>query len=116
LSAFIEWVSAQPEIQTAMMVGSYARNESAAASDIDLVIVTTARATFLRNQEWVERFGKVDRQQVEDYGKVCSLRVWYVGGPEVEFGFTDATWLASPLDEGTQKVISGGMRVLFQRG
>jgi hypothetical protein len=66
--------------------------------------------------EWTQRFGKVTRQQRENYGKVRALRVWYSGGPEVEFGFTDITWLASPLDEGTRDVISGGMQILFQRG
>ena len=42
--------------------------------------------------------------------------MWYSRGPEVEFGFTDTSWLASPLDEGTKDAISGGMKILFQRG
>ena len=50
--------------------------------------------------------GKVERQQVEDYGKATSLRVWYEDWLEVEYGLTDETWAALPLDEGTQAVIS----------
>jgi hypothetical protein len=34
----------------------------------------------------------------------------------VEYGFTDETWSALPLHEGTKKVISDGMQVLFERG
>ena len=44
------------------------------------------------------------------------MRAWYSVGHEVEYGFTDETWSALPLDEGTKKVISGGMEILFERG
>ena len=54
--------------------------------------------------------------QLDDYGKVTSVRVWYADGLEVEYGITAEDWAALPLDEGTRAVISNGMKVLFEQG
>lgn len=70
---------------------------------------------YLQDTAWVEQFGLVINRQTEVYGKVTSLRVEYVNLPEVEFGLTTPDWDKPPLDAGTQKVISAGMRVLFER-
>jgi hypothetical protein len=64
----------------------------------------------------VQRFGTVEKQQIEDYGNLTSLRVWYREGLEIEYGLTDERWAAIPLDEGTRRVMAGGIRVLFERG
>jgi hypothetical protein len=70
---------------------------------------------YLQETGWAQSFGIIDQQQIENYGKVTSLRVWYAGRYEVEYGFTDETWCGLPLDEGTKKVISGGTTILFER-
>jgi hypothetical protein len=57
----------------------------------------------------------VRQQQIEKYGMLISVRVWYTDGRKVEYGLTDERWAASPLDAGTQRVIAGGMQVLFER-
>ncbi|MGA8618811.1 MAG: hypothetical protein WB660_09900 [Candidatus Sulfotelmatobacter sp.] len=44
------------------------------------------------------------------------MRVWYSRGYVVEYGLTDESWVAFPLDEGTKRVISDGIRILFERG
>ena len=115
LDEFTAWAAAQPDIQAAALVGSYARNAATETSDIDLVIIASQPETYLQDVAWTRRFGQVRRQQVEDYGKVTSIRVWYADGREVEYGITNESWAALPLDEGTHRVISDGMRVLFER-
>jgi len=115
LDEFAGWADAQPDIQAVALVGSYARNAATATSDIDLVLIASQPETYLQDVAWTRRFGQVRRQQVEDYGKVTSIRVWYTDGREVEYGITDEGWAALPLDEGTRRVISDGMRVLFER-
>ena len=115
LDEFAGWAYAQPDIQAVALVGSYARNAATETSDIDLVIIASQPETYLQDVAWTRRFGQVRRQQVEDYGKVTSIRVWYTDGREVEYGITDEGWAALPLDEGTHRVISDGMRVLFER-
>ena len=116
LDPFVEWASVQPDVQGIALVGSYARGMARDDSDIDLVILTDQPSKYLADIKWTERFGTVEKQQIEDYGKLTSLRVWYQNGLEVEYGLTTPAWAAAPLDEGTRRVISDGMLVLFERG
>jgi predicted nucleotidyltransferase len=115
LSDFSQWAASQLDILAVALVGSYARNEATDASDVDLVVVARDPKIYVEDTKWAQCFGPISRQQVENYGKVTSLRVWYSVGHEVEYGFTDETWCALPLDEGTKKVISGGMQILSDR-
>jgi hypothetical protein len=68
---------------------------------------------YLEDTQWTAVFGALIRQQVEDWGRVTSLRTWYADGREVEFGLTTPAWAAQPLDEGTRRVVCDGMRVLY---
>jgi hypothetical protein len=116
LGEFVTWASSQPGILGVALVGSYARSAATASSDVDLVILASDPQSYLGDQTWVRQFGEPTRLQTEDYGALTSLRVWYADGREIEFGLTDENWASVPLDEGTQQVIAGGMRVLFERG
>ncbi len=115
LDAFTHWASAQSDIQAVALVGSYAREVATDTSDIDLVLVVDDPQRYLADTDWSTQFGTVAQQQIEDYGLVTSLRVWYVGGREVEYGLTTPAWIQPPLDEGTQRVIQDGMKILFER-
>lgn len=109
------WASAQADILALALVGSYARNAAKDSSDVDLVLIAIDPDRYLGDQSWVRRFGAVEKSQVEDYGLLTSIRVWYRDGLEIEYGITDERWSAIPLDAGTQQVIADGMRVLFER-
>ena len=115
LNALVVWASDQSDVQAIALVGSYARGAAREDSDIDLVILTNQPAKYLDDIQWTERFGSVDKHQTEDYGKLISFRVWYLNGPEVEYGITTPDWAVTPLDPGTREVILGGMIVLFER-
>jgi len=115
LKAFVAWVSDQADMQAVALAGSYARGEARDDSDIDLVILTERPEKYLENTKWTKQFGAVERYQIENYGKLTSLRVWYQNGFEVEYGITTTDWAAIPLDAGTQEVMRGGMTVLFER-
>ena len=108
------WASAQADILALALVGSYARNAAKETSDIDLVLIAVDPSQYLKDQDWVRRFGTVEKSQVEDYGLLTSIRVWYRDGLEIEYGITDERWSAMPLDAGTQQVIADGMQVLFE--
>jgi predicted nucleotidyltransferase len=116
LDAFVRWASDQSDVQALALVGSYARGVARDDSDIDLVILTDQPEKYLDDIEWTERFGTLDKHQIEDYGKLTSVRIWYQNGVEVEYGITTPDWAAIPLDAGTREVISAGMIVLFERG
>jgi len=115
LQEITNWAFLRSDILVLAVVGSYARGAATTSSDLDLVIISTSPAQYLQNTDWVRQFGDVSKQQVEDYGLLTSLRVWYTDGSEVEFGMTDERWAALPLDEGSRRVIEDGMRVLFEK-
>jgi len=116
LNAFVDWAAVQGDVHAIALVGSYARGAARDDSDIDLVLLTDQPQKYLEELKWIESFGRLEKRQTEDYGKLTSVRVWYRDGVEVEYGITTPDWAASPLDAGTQEVILGGMIVLFERG
>ncbi len=115
LIQFTHWATAQPDILAVALVGSHARNAARADSDVDLVIIARDPMPYLQNTAWAKQFGPIAQQQIEPYGWLTSLRVHYTDGKEVEYGLTDERWSALPLDTGSRRVISDGMRVLFER-
>ena len=115
INTFTSWASAQPDILAVALVGSYAREAATEDSDVDLVVLAHDPQSYLENTDWLKRFGPIEKLQAEDYGRVTALRVWYAGGHEVEYGLTTSDWAQLPLDEGAQRVIEDGMRVLFER-
>ena len=115
LNAVTQWASNQADIQALALVGSHARNAAKATSDVDFVLITTEPNLYLKDTRWAQQFGTVKKQQIEEYGLLISIRVWYTHGPEVEYGITSEGWAAVPLDEGTRRVIADGMRILFER-
>ena len=115
LREITDWAFTRPDLLALAVVGSHARGVASPTSDLDLVMIATDPAPYLHNTDWVHQFGMVEKQQIEDYGLLTSLRVWYTAGPEVEFGLTDERWAALPLDEGTRRVMDDGMRVLIDK-
>jgi predicted nucleotidyltransferase len=116
LADFCAWASTQADVLAAALVGSHARGEATPDSDVDLVLLVEDPERYSGHPGWVERFGRVANRQIEDYGLVTSLRVWYEDGLEVEYGLTSAQWTAPPIDAGTLRTIREGMRILFERG
>lgn len=115
ISDFSKWANEQSDIQAVALVGSYARDTATDTSDIDLVILVQDPSRYLDDQTWLQQFGEIRQSQVEDYGRLTSIRAWYSDGREIEYGITGIDWAASPLDEGTRRVISDGMRILFEQ-
>lgn len=109
------WASGNPRIASVALVGSLAGGNPTELSDVDLVLLVDHPEAFIRDQAWVSSFGEVLRIQVEEWGRVQSLRVWYIDGPEVEFGITDVRWGRDPDDQATQAVIEDGYRAIYER-
>jgi predicted nucleotidyltransferase len=107
------WAETKPDIIGLVLVGSYARNEARPDSDLDLILLASQPQEFVNDPEWIKDFGQVKSYEVEDWGLVTSLRVYYKGGLEVEYGLTSSEWVSIPIDEGTRKVISDGMQILL---
>ena len=115
LGGVADWAQAEPGIVGVALVGSFARGSARPDSDIDLVLLCQYPQCYLDDRSWIEQFGTPVRQAVEEWGKVTSLRVWYADGTEVEYGLAPANWAADPADQGDAQVVSGGIRILFDR-
>ena len=109
------WAEAQPEILGLALVGSQARNEAQADSDIDFILLATEPHKFIDDSKWLKNFGSVKSHTLEDWGLVTSLRVFYHEGLEVEYGLTSREWASEPIDEGTRRVILNGMQILLDK-
>ena len=112
LEAVNRWATQRHDICGLALVGSRARGTAAPDSDVDLVILCRQPAALLRNEEWTSRFGDVVTRCQEQYGAITSVRVVYGSGIEAEFGVADESWASVPLDSGTIRVMSDGMRIL----
>jgi predicted nucleotidyltransferase len=115
IKEIICWSKGQPGLLAVALVGSYARGTAGKGSDIDLVLIALDPGEYLKDTAWAGVFGEIEKQQIEPYGKLTSLRVWYAAGPEVEFGLTTRDWASLPLDFGTKRVISDGVKLLLER-
>jgi Streptomycin adenylyltransferase len=117
VSAFLElfshWAATQPAVQAVALVGSYARDAATEGSDVDLLILAVDVAKYIGDQSWVSQFGEVIECREEDWGQVISVRTFYNDGLEVEYGFSTPDWAEMPMDAGSFRVVSDGMKVLY---
>jgi predicted nucleotidyltransferase len=119
LRIITEWAKAQENLHGLALVGSHARNAVRPKSDIDLVLLAQNPGNFrdaawLTTIEWSRAGVHSMKWSDEEYGVVWSRRVWFEPVCEVEFGFAPLSWAdVSPVDKGTQRVISEGCRVLY---
>lgn len=112
MQAIRKWCAQDERVKALLLVGSYARGEERADSDIDLMIITEDKHNLL-NLDWIEAYGKPQKCVQEEYGACTSIRVFYEDKTEMEYGLVDLTWLSRPLDKGTRKVLENGYMVLY---
>ena len=115
-----DWAKAQSTILAVALVGSHARGSAGAGSDIDLVLIVTNPRAFRAETTWLDTIGwntvgaRPQKWQDEDYGELCSRRLWLENNRgEIEFGFASHSWAdVNPLDPGTRCVVADGCRIL----
>src|SRR2546426_541946 len=113
ITKFAEWSRKQNHILGLALVGSYATGLERPDSDVDFVIISDDANGLLQNDHWIQLFGRVSKTQLEDYGLVQSLRVFYEDGVEAEFGLTSREWLRTdPIDADTRCVLQSGYEIL----
>ncbi|MDH3628756.1 MAG: nucleotidyltransferase domain-containing protein [Acidobacteriota bacterium] len=110
------WAESRSDVLGLAIVGSHARGSARLDSDVDLVVLCEKPAALANRKDWVARFGEVRQAVPEEYGVVRAVRVVYEDGLEVEFCLSSLEWANIPLDAGTKRVISDGMRILYDPG
>ncbi|WUJ73984.1 GNAT family N-acetyltransferase [Kribbella soli] len=114
LAAAIQWAEGQPEIRGMAMVGSWARDAARMTSDVDLVLLTDVPEKYLADDDWLEAFGAVSVVRRQQWGPyLTEVRIARSSGLEIELGVTATAWAnLDPVDAGTRRVVSDGMRIL----
>ena len=115
LTEALNWAMQDENIRCMVLVGSQARGTARPDSDVDLVVMANDPQVFIRDHTFAGRFGRIDKMETEDWGRVTSVRVFYKDGLEVEFGFTDPSWCSVPLDAGTLRTLTDGYRVMADK-
>lgn len=110
-----DWAMKEESIESIILVGAYAKGTHHATSDVDLCIITTNKLRWLNEQSFIEQFGRIEKKQTEADGLCTSIGVWYQSGQEVEFGFVEPTWISTPLDTGTLRVLQDGYKVIIDK-
>ncbi len=110
-----EWAITNKEVESILLVGSYARNEATPESDIDLVIIVKNQKLFLENYNWIRLFGKVKEISFEDWGRVQSIRVFYDNYYEVEFGIAESIWTEIPVEQETYRIVNDGCKIVIDK-
>jgi hypothetical protein len=115
LAHLVEWSSRHPDVLAVALLGSWARGEPRADSDVDLVVICEEPARYLADDGWLEGFhpgAQVIRRRA--WGPLLEeRRLSLPSGLVVEFGFTDERWAAiGPVDPGTDQVVREGFRAL----
>jgi aminoglycoside 6-adenylyltransferase len=87
LERFVSWASAQPDIGTALVIGSQARTTRPADawSDLDLVVTVTTPERYLTDADWLNAIGNPCITFVERTGNDSERRVLFEGGLDVDF-------------------------------
>ena len=107
-----EWASSCEAVIALALVGSHARNKAGPDSDIDFILLCDNTSHLINNLSWIKQFGKIRSYQLEEWGVVTSIRVIYIDGQEIEFGIAPLSWASIPIDAGTSRVVTDGIKIL----
>ena len=135
LETVVNWAEIRSEIFGLALVGSYARGEARADSDIDLMAIASNPEFFRQNRDWVYQINwesvncEILTFNDAQYGAVWSRHIYlnkytakdstYVSHNltsklKIEISFGLPTWAAiNPIDSGTFAVVSRGCKIIY---
>jgi hypothetical protein len=114
LDDVVGWARSVKTVRAIALVGSWARGEARADSDVDLIVLSRSPGDLVEDTSWVACAGMPSAVDIEDWGAIRSVRVHYELGFEVEYGVGSLEWATlSPVEAGTRRVVSGGMLPLY---
>jgi uncharacterized protein len=113
LSQLQDWAAQRPDVAAVALVGSWAHNDARMDSDVDLVLLTDAQQSYLRDEQWVAELGGLRIVKTARWGPLTERRFVLPSGLEVEVGIAPLAWAATdPVDWGTRRVVEGGMCII----
>jgi hypothetical protein len=100
LSRARAWAARRPDVVAVALVGSWAYGRARMDSDVDLVVLTTDKPAYLRDESWVAELGGSSIIRTRDWGPLYTERRFVLpSGLEVEVGVAPPAWAsADPPD------------------
>lgn len=107
LDAVRRWAPGRRDLHAVALIGSWARGDAHAGSDVDLVLVTDTPSRYLEDAWWARTLGAVAVVRTQRWGVLTERRMMILGGLEVEFGIVGPDWVSTtPVDAGTARVVA----------
>jgi hypothetical protein len=107
------WAEHRPDVRALALVGSYAAGAPRPDSDIDVVLLTEDPSAYIEHDDWLEDLGAARPLRTRSWGAITERRFALPSGLEVDVGVGTPEWAATdPLDPGTRRVVTDGLRVL----
>lgn len=108
-----QWASSRTDVAGLLLVGSWARGTARDDSDVDLVLLTDAPSLYdaasLAGREQLGSF-----VATRTWGPITEWRFVSESGLQIEFCVGTPDWAStSPVDPGTRRVVSDGVRPLY---
>lgn len=117
LATLRKWAEGRPEVVAVGLVGSWEHGDARMDSDVDVVLLTEDQAPFRENEAWIGEMGGTRMIRTRVWGPMTECRFALSSGLEVEVGVTDPSWaVTDPVDEGTRRVVTDGMSVVYDPG
>ncbi len=114
LGRLARWAGLRGDIRALALVGSWAYGRPRCDSDVDVVLLTEFPSSYIDSEDWLTSVGGVRLVRTVQWGVITERRFALQSGLEVELGVGAPTWARTdPVDEGTRRVVSDGMRVLY---
>lgn len=113
LDDLVAWARARDDVHAVVLVGSWARGEATAASDVDVVVLSTRWGELAADPSWFVglRPGS-ELVRAAAWGPLLERRFRTPSGLVVELGLAAPGWAGTPLDPGTHRVLRDGHRIL----
>ena len=107
------WAAEIPDLRAVCVVGSYARGTPEMSSDLDLVLLSTEPARYGGWLGWDSPMAPARFLLSRTWGPLTELRFLHQIGLQFDIGITTPAWADNdPLDPGTARVISDGLRIV----
>lgn len=112
IEAIRAWARSREDVRGVAVVGSWGRREGRMSSDLDLVVIANDAAVYTGSSEWALELGATGVVGTRRWGVLTERCLVMPSGLELDVGFVPPSWAATaPLDEGTVRVVSGGIVV-----
>jgi hypothetical protein len=108
------WAASRSDVIGLILVGSQAHGTARIDSDVDLVLLTTAPTHYTDSEAWARELPLPNLIRRQAWGAITERRFLTDFGLEIEIGVGTPDWAnTTPVDPGTQRVITDGARILL---